>query len=293
MDWINRMNAAIRYIEEHLLEYCDPGEAAKHANSSIYHFQRMFHMLSGYTLGEYVRNRRLSMAAHELLTSPVKIINVALKYGYESPESFTRAYSKLHGISPRDSRKEGSRLKSFAPLSFTLSVKGDTSMDYKIKTLDSFTMTGKSIMVTTEGGENFKRIPAFWKESCEDGTVKRLEEVAAQYTTGVLDGAMAAVLCYKETDTEEEWSYLIGVESPGDNPDWETIVIPSHTWAIFESVGPMPDAIQDVWKRIWSEWFPASNYEHAKAPELEVYPRGDSSSPDYYCEVWIPVVQKQ
>jgi AraC family transcriptional regulator len=292
MDWIDRMNAAIRYIEEHLMEDPDPGEAAKQANSSVFHFQRLFHMLSGYTLGEYIRNRRLSMAAHELLTSSLKVIDIALKYGYESPESFTRAYNRLHGISPRDSRKEGSKLKSFAPLSFTLSVKGDTSMDYKIKTLESFTIVGKSIMVKTEGGENFKRIPQFWKECCDDGTVGKLEEVGAQYPSGVISGAMAAVLCYREEDTEEEWSYLVGAEAPGNVPGMETVVIPSQTWAIFESVGPMPGAIQDVWKRIWSEWFPASNYEHAKAPELEVYPEGDSGSPDYYCEVWIPVVQK-
>ena len=165
-------------------------------------------------------------------------------------------------------------------------------MDYKIKTLESFKITGKSTMISTENGENFKSIPAFWKKCGQDGTTKKIKALTEKCKTGIISGATAAVLCYKETDTEEYWSYLIGVETSGDVPEMETIIIPSQTWAIFESIGPMPDAIQNVWKRIWSEWFPASQYEHDKGPELEIYPPGDSNSPDYYCEVWIPVVRK-
>lgn len=292
MDWIDRMNSAIRYIEDNLLDNPDPKEAAKRANSSTFHFQRMFSMLSGYTLGEYIRNRRLSRAAQELLTSSAKIIDIALKYGYESPESFTRAFHRLHGISPRDSRKEGIKLKSFAPLSFTLSIKGEKSMDFKIKTYESFKVAGKSTTVTSADGENFKIIPAFWEKCDQDGTTKKIAAIAEQNKAGILSGAVAAVLWYKETDTEENWSYLAGAETFQDVPGMETVTIPAQTWAIFESVGPMPDAIQNVWKRIFSEWFPSSHYEHAKAPELEVYPPGDCNSPDYYCEVWIPVVKK-
>ena len=166
-------------------------------------------------------------------------------------------------------------------------------MDFKIKTMESFKVAGKSILVSSVDGENFKIIPAFWEKCNRDGTNKKIEALAEKSKTGILSGAVAAVLCYKETDTEENWSYLAGAEVFKDEPGMETITIPAQTWAIFESIGPMPDAIQKVWKRIFSEWFPSSNYEHAKAPELEIYPPGDTNSKNYYCEVWIPVVQKQ
>ena len=154
-------------------------------------------------------------------------------------------------------------------------------------------VAGKSTTVTTAGGENFKIIPAFWQKSSQDGTIKKIAGIAEKNKAGILSGAKAAVLCYKETDTQEKWSYLAGAETTGKEPGMETITIPGQTWAIFESIGPMPDAIQAVWKRIFNEWFPSSNYEHAMAPELEVYPPGDGKSPDYYCEVWIPVMQKK
>ncbi|MBN2534511.1 MAG: AraC family transcriptional regulator [Spirochaetales bacterium] len=293
MEWIDRMNAAIRYIEDNLMENPDLEEAAKKANSSVFHFQRMFSMLAGYTLGEYIRNRRLSRATQELLTSSEKIIDIALKYGYESPESFARAFRRMHGISPRDSRKQGVKLTSFTPISFTLSIKGESCMNFKIKTLESFKVAGKSFLVSSVDEANLKTIPAFWKECNRDGTMEKIVAIAGKSKAGILSGATAAVLCYKETDTEENWSYLAGAETSREEPGMETITIPARTWAIFESVGPMPDAIQHVWKRIFSEWFPSSNYEHARSPELELYPGGDCNSPDYYCEVWIPVVQKK
>jgi AraC family transcriptional regulator len=287
------MNNSIKYIEDNILENPDPDEAAKKAFSSSFHFQRMFHMISGYSIGEYIRNRRLSLAAQDLLTSSAKIIDISFKYGYESPESFSRAFIRLHGVSPRDSRKEGVKLKLFAPLSFNLFIKGDTSMDYRIKKMESFYITGKSTQVTSLNEQSYKDIPLFWEKCCKDGTLGKLEKLSEQNKQGILSGATVAALCYKETDTEEMWSYLVGAEGKEELSEMETIKIPSLTWAIFESVGSMPDAIQKVWKRIFSEWFPSSSYEHDKAPELEVYPPGDTSSHDYYCEVWIPVVQKK
>ncbi|MBN1698553.1 MAG: AraC family transcriptional regulator [Spirochaetales bacterium] len=293
MEWIERMNTALKYIEDNLLQEPDTARVAYEANSSEFHFQRMFRMLTGYSVAEYVRNRRLSLAAQDILTGREKVIDIAFKYGYESPESFSRAFSRLHGVSPRDTRKENAKLKLFSPLSFHLSIKGDVCMDYRIKTMKSFYLTGKSTKVTSEGGRNFKIIPDFWKQSEADGTIKKIEALKNRQKKGVIGNAMAAVMWYKDTDTEDDWSYLIGVETDGDRGEMETVKIPARTWAIFESVGPMPDAIQDVWKRIFSEWFPSSNYEHDKAPELEIYPPCGENGDDYYCEVWIPVVRKK
>jgi AraC family transcriptional regulator len=294
MNWIKRMNTALKYVESQLLENPDVKEVARIANSSEYHFQRLFYMLSGYTFGEYIRNRKLSLAAQDLLTKNEKIIDIAYKYGYETPESFSRAFLRLHGVSPRESRKEDVRLKIFPPLSFTLFVKGVTSMNFKIKSMESFTVAGKSIMVSTEGGKNLIDIPAFWQKCNRDGTAAELAKIAADNKHGVLNGSLASVLCYKETDTSENWSFLVGAETSEGISGRETVKIPPLKWAIFESVGPMPGAIQDVWKRIFSEWFPASNYEHDLGPELEVYPAQEASDsdPDFYCEVWIPVIEK-
>jgi AraC family transcriptional regulator len=293
MNWIKRMNNSLKYIEQNLPDNPDAGKAAKIAFSSEYHFRRMFYMISGFTLNEYIRNRKLTLAAQDLLTGNTKIIDIALKYGYETPESFSRAFSNLHGVSPREARKENTRLKTFPPLTFTLQIKGVKSMDFKIKTMDSFYVSGKSIQTTTMDGKNFKEIPAFWKKAMNDGTCEKIQSFSLKGKNSVLNGSTASVLCYKDDDTEDCWSYMIGSESDGKVKDMENTKIPSMTWAIFESIGTMPDAIQDVWKRIFNEWFPSSNYMHAKGPELEVYPPGDGSSPDYYCEVWIPVEKKQ
>jgi len=294
MNWIKRMNTALKYVESQLLENPHVKEVAKIANSSEYHFQRMFYMLSGYTFGEYIRNRKLSLAAQDLLTNNEKIIDIAYKYGYETPESFSRAFQRLHGVSPRESRKEAVSLKIFPPIAFTLSVKGVKSMNFKIKTMESFKVAGKSIMVSTEGGKNFIDIPAFWQKCNRDGTVAELAKIAADNKGGVLTGALASVLCYKDTDTSENWSFLVGAETLESIEGLEPVTVPALKWAIFEAVGPCPEVIQDVWKRIFSEWFPTSNYEHDMGPELEVYPAQEASDsdPDFYCEVWIPVIEK-
>jgi len=170
---------------------------------------------------------------------------------------------------------------------------GETCMNFKIKTMESFLIAGKSIKVTNEGGKNFIDIPAFWEKCSKDGTSKILGKIAYENKNGILSGSIAAVLYYNETDTNENWSYLAGAETFKEENGLETIKIPALTWAVFESIGPMPDAIQNVWKWISSEWFPGSNYEHAKGPELEIYPTGDTSKSDYYSEVWIPVQKKQ
>ena len=166
-------------------------------------------------------------------------------------------------------------------------------MNCRIKKMESFYVTGKSTQVTSLNEQSFKDIPLFWDKCCKDGILEKLEKLSEQNKQGIFSGATVAVLCYKETDTKEKWSYLIGAEGKEELSEMETIKIPSLTWAIFESVGPMPNAIQKVWKHIFSEWFPSSNYEHDKAPELEVYSSGDTNSHDYCCEVWIPIVQKK
>jgi len=291
MDWIKRMNEALRYLEDGLLDELDIEEVAARAHSSEFHFQRMFFMLTGYSLGEYIRNRRLSKAAQEILTKSSKIIDIALKYGYESPDSFTRAFHRLHGISPRESRKEGVKLKFFAPISFQISVKGETSLNFKIKTMDSFKLAGKGIMTSYSENRNTIEGTQLWEKCRNDGTLAKIRKLAEQPQSGLFAGADVAVSQFEDED--ENYYYMIGAETFEDQKDFENMTVPSLTWAIFECRGPVPSSISDVEKRIYSEWFPQSEYEHAQAPALEVLPHGDHLSSDYSCEIWIPVVKKK
>ena len=283
---------ALEYLEEHLDDECDISEAARIACSSPFHFQRMFHMLTGVTVADYVRKRRLSLAAQELASSNIKVIDVAFKYGYDTPEAFTKAFRKAFALTPSSARRSGARLKVFPRLSFQISLKGDQDMDYRIVEKPAFKIVGAEVRVSTRDGENMQAIPKFWGESMASGVVKRLADLTSRES--VLGDALLGVCTEFEQD-QQEFTYLIAVEKTGDAIP-EGLVeksIPAASWAVFESVGAMPDAIQKVWGRIFSEFFPSTGFEHAEGgPEIEFYPPGDVQSADYVCEVWVPVVKK-
>ena len=133
MDWIHRIQKAIDYIEQHLTDNISYEEIAKQSFSSPFHFQRVFGILCGYTLGEYIRNRRLTLAGKELFLGNKKIIDIALKYGYENPDSFSRAFSRFHGVTPSEVIRKSASLKSFLPLRLKISLEGGETMDYRIE----------------------------------------------------------------------------------------------------------------------------------------------------------------
>lgn len=279
------MKDAIDFMERKLADDIDIDEVAARAHSSPFHFQRMFHMLTGFTVAEYIRKRRLTLAAQELAVASAKVLDVSLKYRYDSPESFAKAFRKAHGISPSEARRPGVQLKAFPRISFHLSLKGDKDMDYKIVNRDAFNIVGKFIQVSCKDGENFRRIPQLWDECNTDGTVKQLSALSPG--TDVLGVSL-------EMDHVTEMvTYGVAVEANTESPVGMRIAeVPAATWAVFTSVGPMPHAIQDVWRRIFEEWFPSTGYQHSGGPELEVYPLGNVNANDYRCEVWIPVVNK-
>lgn len=284
MEWLNRMTAALEYLEQTMDAPLDIAAAARTAYSSPFHFQRMFYVLTGMTVAEYVRKRKLTLAAQELAVGNAKVLDVSLKYGYESPEAFTKAFRKIHGIPPSAAREPGKKLKAFPRLSFQISLKGDEAMDYKIVTKEAFRVVGKSIRVTTRDKENLRLIPKFWEDSMKNGIYEKLCNTSA-------DGNILGI-CADFSREMEEMTYMIAVE-PGEKgtEGMEVRELPAATWAVFQSVGPMPGAIQKVWSRIFSEWFPATGYEHAGGPELEVYLPGCPTDPEYRCEVWVPIVK--
>jgi AraC family transcriptional regulator len=287
VEWLDMMKHAIDYMEDNMDKEIYYDEMAKEACSSSFHFQRMFHMITGMTVADYIRKRRLTLAAQELaISTKIKVIEVALKYGYETPEAFTKAFKKAHGITPSAAREPGISLKAFPRISFHLSLKGDKDMDYKIIEKEAFRVVGKELKVSTKDGENLQRIPKFWDEVNQDGTNERLCSLSDK--TDVLG------ICMDMEHDKEAFTYMIAVEATKNSKSSEftTREIPAATWAVFTSIGAMPTAIQKVWERIFSEWFPSTGYEHAEAPELEVYPEGNTNSEDYRCEVWVPIIKK-
>ncbi|MGM9950956.1 MAG: GyrI-like domain-containing protein [Lysinibacillus sp.] len=284
MEGLQRMLDSIEYIESNLASHLVIEDIADVACMSKFHFQRMFGMLTGYTVSEYIRNRRITVAAQELVNSKARVIDVAMKYGYESPESFTKAFRKIHGISPSSAKRNSQSLKAYPRLSFQIQLKGDVEMDYRIVEKEAFQVVGKSIRTTTIEGENSRKIAAFWNEVNQNGFARELAKNC---------GSLGLIgVCMDFDKQQEHLNYLIGAEKHAEPipSDWEERQIPEATWAVFPVRGAMPDAIQKAWGRIFSEWFPATGYEHAGGPEMEVYlSDADPSAEDYYSEIWIPV----
>ncbi len=299
MDWLKKMNGAISYIEENLSENISYGEIARIACCSEYHFQRMFSFITDVSLAEYIRRRRLTLAALELQSSNIKVIDLALKYGYESPEAFARAFRNLHGVSPTFAREKGAQLKAYPPISFHISIKGEVEMNYKIVEKAPFKFFGIEEVEDMTNGNNLVRIPKFWQDCFKNGTIDRLNKVMPEAkleedaTTGV-----NAIMCYRNTG-EDTFPYMIGVfdlEGNAEVPEeFTSISIPAYTWVVFRTEEHNEDEttkkIQEVWARIFPEWFLTSGYEHADGPELEVY--FDLSNGKCYSEVWIPIVKKE
>ncbi|AWD63616.1 MULTISPECIES: AraC family transcriptional regulator [Priestia] len=290
MDLLRNMNRALDYIEENLTNDIDFREVARLALCSEYHFKRMFSFLAGITLSEYIRRRRLTLAAFELKDSNIKVIDVAIKYNYSSPDSFTRAFQNLHGITPSEAKKNGSSLKAFPKMTFQLSIKGGNEMNYRIEEKEAFHIVGiKERVPIIFHGVNPK-IAAMW-ESLNDETIRELKELSNVTPLGLL----SASVNFSEGRMEEkgQLDHYIGVATTKDCPDHLVqLEVPAGTWAVFEAVGPFPDTLQDVWGRIYSEWFPASTYEQVEGPEILWNEHKNVTSPTFKSEIWIPVLKK-
>ncbi len=281
MEWIERLNDAVGYIEEHLTEEIDYERLGKIACCSSYHFQRMFTYMAGVPLSEYIRRRRMSLAAVDLQSTGIKIIDVAGKYGYNSPTAFNRAFQSVHGIAPSAVKNEGVSVKSFPPVSFKLIVKGVEEMNYRIETKAAFRIVGVSVPLEKDIEKNFAVIPRKWQEIVMNGTLQKL--------TGLMDTQPMGVLGVSTCNDTEPWRYYIAVSSSQTDKDLEEYTVPAATWAVFPGAGTN-QSIQELERRIVTEWLPTSGYEYGNAPDVEVYLNPDPQNAQY--EVWIPVVRK-
>ena len=291
MDWITGIQRALDYTEAHLTDEVDYEAVARQACSSVFHFQRMFTMLCGFTLGDYIRMRRLSLAADELQRTGDKIIDVAMKYGYNTPESFSRAFTRFHGVTPTEAR-HGSNVKSFSRLSVKLILSGGNSMEYRIEKKDTFKLVCKKKQVTKPQGDTATAdISAFWNECGKDGTIKSICRFGKfDHFKGVLG------ICFSDEMAQNGFPYGIGAEwngAPLDGAALDIVDIPAYTYAVFPCRGKMPEAFKTTYTRICTEFFSQSNYEYGQGVELEVYPSANVQDPDYSCEIWIAVKEKK
>lgn len=288
MDWITGIQAAVDYVEDHITEELDYGEIAKQAACSPFYFQRILGILCGIPLGEYIRSRRLTLAGSELSAGNGRVLDVALKYGYDSPESFARAFVRFHGITPSEAKKDGSKLKSFSRVSVQIILKGGSMMDYKIVKKEAFRVLEKVEPQRLDDGQNLNTIPEFWTRAHADGTVATL----LQQTP---DRTFIYGICYDNKPTDSKtFDYAIAVlYGGGPVPEgYQVTEIPERTWAVFGCTGPMPNAIQETWHKICAEFFPTSSYQPSYELNIEAYPAGVMTAADYQSEIWVPVEQK-
>ena len=291
MDWITGIQRAIDYTEAHLTDEIDFEAAAREAASSAFHFQRMFSMLCGFTLGDYIRMRRLSLAADELRKSG-RVIDVALKYGYDTPESFSRAFTRFHGVTPTEVRHGGSS-KSFSRLSVKLILDGGNFMDYRIEKKEAFKVVCRKKQVNKPQGDTATAdISAFWGEVSASGV---MEKICRYGRFDSFNGVLG--ICFSGEMANNGFPYGIGAEYNGmplTDEGLDIVEIPSYTYAVFKCKGQMPDAFKDTYKKICTEFFPqSSSYEYGSGIEIEVYPSDDVQNPDYSCEIWIAVNEKK
>ncbi len=288
MDWIRSFQRSIDFIEDNITEPLEIGDIARQMNISPFYYQKIFSIICGFSVGEYIRSRRLALAGSELARSDEKIIEIALKYGYDTPEGFTRAFTRFHGTSPSNVRK-GAPIRSYARLSVTISMKGGSVMDYKVVQKQAFKVIEKRTTQSVSENENLRTIPKLWEKCRTDGTIERLLELSS-------DKENVFGICYANPHKEEstfDYSIAAVIDEDAKIPEGFTAnVIPARTWIVFECKGAMPDAIQQLWHRICAEFFPSSSYEPTYEMDVEAYRDGDMNSPDYQSEIWVPVKNK-
>lgn len=275
MEWVDRMNQAINYVESHICDEIDTEEISRIMACPFAIFQRFFMQITGIPLSEYIRRRKLTCAAYEIQNTRDKIIDIALKYGYESSDAFCVAFKRLHGITPVMARLPEIKLKFYSRLYFTLSIKGVFEMDYRIVERESFKVIGRRRTTPSGGGT--------WDICKSDGSIERMQEIGGNSST--LLG-----LCFG-FDDEGNNDYMVGVESTQANASgFEDFTLPKSTWLVFEAFGTISEnVIGNTWNRIYGEFLPQSAYIQSNLPTIESYKEWNNNSDVCRVEIWIPI----
>lgn len=282
MDGLNRFNHAIDYIERHLDDEMDYAYAAKIACCSEFHFSRMFSSLANVTLAEYVRRRRLTLAAFDIQKQGAKITDIAMKYGYNSPDAFTRAFRQLHGVTPVSVRESNVQLKAYPRMSFQITIKGVSEMDYRMEKMDgNLRFAVKREKVRTD--EAFMTVPQLWATAQSNGFLQKLIDLSWENPKCQLEGLLG-IFGEAAAIQEDTFDLLMGCRYDGPIPDdMEELILPPSVYAVF------PGDNVKAWQRLYTEWLPASGYELANLPCIENYLAPGAKIEQ---ELWVPVVAK-
>ena len=295
MEWLTCIKSTIEYIEEHLLEIRNIEEISSQNYVSSFYLQQGFQILTGYSIGEYIRNRKLYLSALELSSTKQKVVEIAFKYGYETHESFTKAFTRFHGFSPSKVNIKGNHIHIFEPLSINVQIKGGNvvNLDYKITTMFPLKLIG--FVKEFDFENSYKEIPLFWDEICEKycANIYAGNEPANDYEKAIMDNCIGEFgVCIECHGTK--FKYLIaGRYTGGKVPEGMMIFeIPMSQWAIFDCIGPCPETLQRLNSKIFKEWLPFNkDFEPVGDFNIEWYDcvNGNKTDPDYHTQIWIPV----
>jgi AraC family transcriptional regulator len=303
VDWLQRMNLAIDYIEDHLDSDIDYDQIARVALCSVYQFQRMFSFVLEIPLSEYIRRRRLTLAAFELQDKQNRVTDVAFKFGYETPESFSRAFQNLHGLTPTAARHAGSQLKAYPRISFQLTLKGAVEMNYRIEEREAFQVFGleDEYGMDTIANQQGISIPEVWQNICGNGYIEGLiQSIDGDWRAeGRFGNELSEVFAfdsYKFT-SNTTFPYLIGCYRMADSKiDGYTVVdVPASTWAVFSTLNDGNSSgnydLRSLKNRIFSEWLQTAKYNIIDGGNFEMYCTNQDGY--QYCELWYRIEEKQ
>ncbi|KOU84350.1 AraC family transcriptional regulator [Streptomyces sp. XY58] len=283
---MERLNQALDHLEAGLDREIDMAEVARIAAVSEYHFRRLFSALAGMPLPVYVRRRRMTLAGADVLAGELTLLDVAVRYGYGSGEAFARAFRSVHGIGPGEARRTGAVLTAQPRMSFRVVVEGSTSMRYRIVEKESFRVVGRKATVPLVH-EGLNEAASAHVESLDERAIVRMKALVGCEPQGILSAVVHL------TDSREEGAevdYWVGVAAlPGATAEGlDRLDVPAGTWAVFDNRGPYPGALQELWRDVFTQWFPSNPYASRPGPELlltqpvEVGAETDS-------QLWIPV----
>jgi len=290
MDLLTQLNQAMEYIEQNITDDEALLNVAYVTLYSTYHFQRIFNYIANMPLSEYIRRRKLSLAALDLQSTDNKVIDIAMKYGYDSADGFTRAFRAQHGVTPSEARLTGVNLQIYSKITFQIQIKGVTVMNWRIEEREAFEVFGiERIFAKNE----VDKVPSFWDELLANGEYGHLLTAAGEkIETLPRVNKIFAVCGYNETD-KDEFPYMICAEAaPGRNSDtYKRFYVPKITWAVFraDELDEMGKTIPELFDRAYLEWLPTSGYKKSAAPDLEIY--GMCASGKFFEEAWIPIKQ--
>lgn len=293
MEWLLQLQNAVNYMEKHLLEKINYENAAKSVFMSSYNFHRTFSLMAGITANEYIRNRRLSLAAQELQETDISVIDAAFKYGYETPESFSKAFSRFHGVTPKQAKSKGTPLRMFNPLVIKIIMEGGVVLDYRItkKEKQSFIAVTRAFPNEIINDEGDHSISDFCGECYEKKLIEPLRQLRPDGKRDLYG------LCNPLRDYEDSFEYGIGVIID-DETDiskkaeliengyaiWET---ESTEYVVLKCMGGDGDSISEMWSRFYKEFLPQTNYKQTELTDFEIY--FEKGEEGVFCELWIPI----